>query len=173
MSVFPSLRCSPPIPTRTMTGATKTWTPWRRRRSTSWRRGWRGWTCSPWSWRKVQNIVKSPKPLILISALIKAVLKGLLCGHVLEMILDLWLNMKHETHQKSTSNSLRAWSHYTAVFLNIQILSCSSATLCHPPPPPRFPTRQRKCNGAGFPSIFPHWAIFPTSPQHYGAFIYL
>ena len=54
-----SRRCSPPTPTRTTTGVMKTWTPWRRLLSTSWRRGWRGWTCSPWSWRKVPNIVKS------------------------------------------------------------------------------------------------------------------
>lgn len=53
-----SCRCSPRTPTRTTTGVMKTWTPWRRLPSTSWRRGWRGWTCSPWSWRKVPNTVK-------------------------------------------------------------------------------------------------------------------
>lgn len=46
-------RCSPPTPTRTTTGAMKTWTPWQHRRSTSWRRGLRGWNFFPWSWRKV------------------------------------------------------------------------------------------------------------------------
>ena len=41
-----------------MTGEMKMWIPWRRLQSTSWRSGWRGWTCSLWSWKKVLNIRK-------------------------------------------------------------------------------------------------------------------
>lgn len=48
--VFRSLLLTP---MRTTTGAMTTWTPWRPLPSTSWRRGWRSWTCSLWSWRKV------------------------------------------------------------------------------------------------------------------------
>lgn len=46
-------RCSTPTPTRTTTDVTRRWIPWRPLQSTSWRRGWRNWSSSPWSWRKV------------------------------------------------------------------------------------------------------------------------
>lgn len=46
-------RCSTPTPTRTMTGVTKRWILLPPPQSTSWRRGWRNWSSSQWSWRKV------------------------------------------------------------------------------------------------------------------------
>lgn len=51
-----SYRCLPPIPMRTMTDAMKMWIQWQRLLSMSWRKEWRGWTYSLWSWRKVSEL---------------------------------------------------------------------------------------------------------------------
>lgn len=55
-------RCSAPTPMRITTGATRMWTPWLRPPSTSWRSGWRGWSCSLWSWRRVRGYARTQDP---------------------------------------------------------------------------------------------------------------
>lgn len=52
-------RCSTPTPTRTTTAVTRRWILWPPPQSTSWRRGWRNWSSSLWSWRKVGKKSKS------------------------------------------------------------------------------------------------------------------
>lgn len=49
-------RYSAPTPMRTMIVATRMWIPWQPLQSTSWRSGWRGWSCSLWSWRRVRGL---------------------------------------------------------------------------------------------------------------------
>lgn len=65
----PPSRCLTPTPTRIMTGATKRWILSPRLQSTSWRSGWRSWSSSLWSWRKVgktQASHQSAVPLIYV-----------------------------------------------------------------------------------------------------------
>lgn len=67
--LVPPSRCLTPTPTRIMTGATKRWILSPRLQSTSWRSGWRSWSSSLWSWRKVgktQASHPSAVPLIYV-----------------------------------------------------------------------------------------------------------
>ncbi len=53
-SCFWGFRCTAHSLMKSMTGGTMMWILWRRLQSTSWRNGWRRWTCFPWRLRKVR-----------------------------------------------------------------------------------------------------------------------
>lgn len=53
---LPRRRCLIPTQTRIMIAGTRRWIRWLPRPSTSWRRGSKSWSFSPWSWRKVSSL---------------------------------------------------------------------------------------------------------------------